>query len=397
MQHVAVLLAGGSGSRMGQSVDDKILTEIAGRPVFVHVLDAFQKASIVDGLVIVARDDRQRRLLDALHRSAKCTLPMLITLGGEARQKSVKAGLELLPSEARWIYIHDCARPAIAPDSLRAVRSTLLEGGSAVGLARRVSDTIRQFREDPTMTSIKGTLVPRQTLWAMETPQAFPRSLIEQAHEALSEPVTDDLAAVEALGHPVRLVESVHPNPKLTRPADLFILESILQRRLEMNQQSRLPLRVGYGYDIHRLQEGLPLVLGGVPIHSEVGLVGHSDADVLSHAIADAILGGCGLPDIGHYFPNTDPAIAGISSQEILKRAVSEAHEAGFQVINIDSTLIAEKPKISPYVDRMKVQLAKTMGLETSAIGIKATTQEKIGALGQGSGIAAHAVACMGA
>lgn len=397
MKHVAVLLAGGTSSRMGQSVDDKILTEIAGKPVFVHVLEAFQKSAIVDGFVVVARDDRQRRQLDALYRGLKSVPPLLLTLGGKERQLSVKAGLDLLPSEVKWVYLHDCARPAVSPLSLKAVRTTLLETRSAVGLARRVTDTIRKFDGDPTQLALQGNLVPRETLWAMETPQAFPRALIEQAHEFLGKKVTDDLAAVEALGHPIRLVESADPNPKLTRPADLFVLESILQRRLEMNQNLRSPIRVGYGYDIHRLQEGLPLILGGITIRSEVGLVGHSDADVLSHAIADAILGACGRPDIGHFFPNTDPGISGISSQEILKKAVQEATGAGFQLVNIDSTLIAEKPKISPYLDRMKTQLSKTTGIAPGAIGIKATTQEKIGALGQGSGIAAHAVACLSA
>jgi len=395
MKHVAVLLAGGSSSRMGHSVDDKILTEIAGRSVFAHVIEAFHQSGIADGLVVVAHDDRQRRKLDAIYRESKSNLPLLLTLGGRERQDSVRAGLDLLPSEAEWIYIHDCARPAISPASLQALRKALLESRGAVAMAHRVADTIRRFDEDPTRAALRGSIVPRETLWAMETPQAFPRSLIEEAHDSLNVAVTDDLAAVEALGHPVRLVESLDPNPKLTRPADLFILESILQRRLDMNNQLRSPVRVGCGYDIHRLQEGIPLILGGVPIRSDVGLVGHSDADVLTHAIADAILGGAGLPDIGHYFPNTDPEIEGISSQEILKKAVAEADSAGYQLVNIDSTLIAEKPKISPYLDRMKAQLARSTGLAPDAIGIKATTQEKIGALGQGSGIAAHAVVCL--
>jgi 2-C-methyl-D-erythritol 2,4-cyclodiphosphate synthase len=132
-----------------------------------------------------------------------------------------------------------------------------------------------------------------------------------------------------------------------------------------------------------------------VCIESDVGLEGHSDADVLAHAIADAILGACGLPDIGHYFPNTDPSIKGISSLEIIKQARREAKNAGMRIINIDASLIAEYPKLSPHIARMKTILAKTLKIQPMDIGIKATTQEKIGALGEGAGIAAHAVATL--
>ena len=156
-----------------------------------------------------------------------------------------------------------------------------------------------------------------------------------------------------------------------------------------------MDIRLGNGFDVHAFGPGDHVTLCGIYIPHSHGLVGHSDADVLSHAIADAILGACGLPDIGHYFPNTDQTIAGISSQEILKRARKEAAKVGMQIVNIDSTLIAEEPKVSPYVGEMKNVLAKTLHLIPSDIGIKATTQEKIGALGNGDGIAAHAVATL--
>lgn len=379
---------------MGQSVEDKILLEIAGKPVFGHVLRAFVEAATQDALVIVARDDVQRKELAAVVQREQPGIPVFYTLGGDERQISVQKGLDLLPSEAAFVSIHDCARPAVSPAALKAVRKAVEETGCAVSLAHRVTDTVRQFSADPSQKPAKGTLLPREQLWAMETPQAFPRELLDRAHARLDQPVTDDLAAVEAIGEPVVIVESVFPNPKLTRPADLAHLETLLNSST-MNTHPRSPFRVGYGYDIHRLKAGLPLTLGGVPIHSEVGLEGHSDADVLSHAIADAILGGCGLADIGHYFPNTDPAIRGISSQEILKRAVREAGKTGYRLVNVDASLIAEHPRIAPYLGRMKKQLSKTLGIPVEAIGIKATTQEKIGALGQAAGIAAHAVASL--
>ena len=155
---------------------------------------------------------------------------------------------------------------------------------------------------------------------------------------------------------------------------------------------TQLPYRIGFGYDIHRLVAGRKLVLGGVEIPGEVGLDGHSDADCLSHALADAILGACGLPDIGHQFPNDDPGNEGIDSQIILKKATDLAAEKGYSVGNVDSCIIAEKPTISPFIQSMKEKLGVTLNIEHGQIGIKATTQEKIGSLGAGEGIAAHAV-----
>ena len=152
------------------------------------------------------------------------------------------------------------------------------------------------------------------------------------------------------------------------------------------------PYRIGFGYDIHRLVPGRKLILGGVEIPGDMGLDGHSDADCLSHAIADAILGACGLPDIGHQFPNTDPTLQGINSQVILKKARDLASGKGYHVGNVDCCIIAETPKISPYIAEMKEILGKTMDLPSDCIGIKATTQEKLGALGAGEGIAAQAV-----
>lgn len=157
-----------------------------------------------------------------------------------------------------------------------------------------------------------------------------------------------------------------------------------------------VPIRTGIGYDIHRTEKGRPLILAGVRIASEFGLSGHSDADVISHAIADAILGAAGLPDIGHYFPPSDASIAGIDSQKILSKARSEVLARGFTILNIDAVLIAEKPRILPYVERMKSTLSETLGLATNRIGLKATTHEGLGPLGRGEGMAAQATCLLG-
>ncbi len=150
--------------------------------------------------------------------------------------------------------------------------------------------------------------------------------------------------------------------------------------------------RIGYGYDVHQLVEGRRCILGGVEIPNKVGPLGHSDADVLSHAIADAILGAAALPDIGHYFPNTSKECAGMDSQDILRRAVEEINKLGYKLVNIDSSLIAETPKVSPHLKAMKEKLASTLGLQPEDVGIKATTNEKMGWIGRREGLAAHAV-----
>lgn len=390
---MAILLAGGNGSRMGNACEDKILLEINGQAVFAHVLRAFVGSGTQDGLVVVARDHAQEQQLAAIVAQEAVTLPVRYTLGGSERRDSVRNGLDCLPAETRFVSIHDCARPAVTPASLEALRAALMQARCAVSLAHRVTDTVRQFDAGPLQSPTAGELLPRDRLWAMETPQAFPRELIERAHQHCKIPVTDDLAAVEALGEPILLVESPDPNPKLTRPADVPLLASLLSPT-PMNTPHP-PFRTGLGYDIHRLIEGRPLVLGGVSIPAPYGLEGHSDADVLSHAIADALLGGCGLPDIGHYFPNTDASIKGLDSRIILARAIRETSRLGYRVLNIDATLIAERPRLAPYIEAMKTALSGTLGIPSSSIGIKATTQERIGALGRGEGIAAHAIASL--
>jgi len=156
----------------------------------------------------------------------------------------------------------------------------------------------------------------------------------------------------------------------------------------------KIPFKVGLGYDIHRFGQGRKLILGGVEIPNEEGLDGHSDADCLTHALADALLGALGLPDIGHFFPNDDASIQGIDSQEILRKSVAEAKARGYRVANVDIAVIAEKPKLAPYVQQMKEVLAKNLEISPDCVGLKATTNEKIGDLGKGCGIAAHAI-CM--
>ncbi len=238
--------------------------------------------------------------------------------------------------------------------------------------------------------------IDREGLWAVQTPQAFRLATLAQASAAARDAGwtgTDEASLVEQFGEePVHLVLGDPTNLKITRPEDLHLAEAILGARREDTMPQT---RIGFGYDIHRLVPDRRLMLGGVHIPSPRGLDGHSDADVLLHALCDALLGAAGLPDIGNLFPNDDPVIKDIASLQLLHRVMARITSAGFQVGNVDMTLISEAPKIAPYVPQMRVLIADALHLEPTRVGIKATTNEGLGALGRGEGIAAHAVAAL--
>lgn len=368
---------------------DKILLPLGGQPVFARTVSAFHASGCVDEWVIVYRDAAQEQALRSCLVGDFPIERTRWTTGGSSRAESVRNGLAQLSTDITRVLIHDGARPLIRLETIAAL-CRALESAPAVITAHRSVDTIKRVPDPDTITQCPQELetLPRETLWAMETPQGFERELICRAYRDAAGDLSDDAAAVEALGQPVQLLENPYPNPKLTTPEDLHLMESLLDTRTALSPD----IRIGFGYDIHRFAEGRRLVLGGVEIPSPKGLDGHSDADVLVHALADAVLGACGLSDIGTWFPNDDPSIAGIDSIEILAKAIDEAQKQGFGVGNVDAALIAESPKISPHLEAMKQRLAPILGVELNAVGIKATTHERIGALGRGEGIAAQAV-----
>lgn len=228
------------------------------------------------------------------------------------------------------------------------------------------------------------------------TPQAFPLKTLFEAHVAardLGWTGTDEASLVEKFSNEaVHLIPGDPANFKVTRPEDLRLAEAILNSRRET---LALQTRIGFGYDIHRLAEGRRLLLGGVEIPSPLGLDGHSDADVLLHALCDALLGAAGLPDIGVLFPNTDAAYEDASSLGFLRLVVERLQESGYQIGNVDLTLIAEAPKIAPHVPQMRALIADALRIAPGRVGIKATTNERLGSLGRGEGMAAHAVAAI--
>lgn len=374
----------------GSDPDNKVFALLGGKPLLHRTVQTFASHPAVDGIVVVAGPSEVTRCREALGGLDKV---LAVVAGGQTRQESVAIGLFTLGGEPDdLILVHDAARPLVTSAVIDRCISGAQEFGNAAA-ALPVTDTLKAADENLTVQRT----VDREGLWAMQTPQAFRLSTLFKAHSAartLGWTGTDEAALVEQFSdEPVHLVLGDPGNLKVTRPEDLPLAEAIWQSRQPFPPMSQT--RIGFGYDIHPLIEGHSLFLGGVEIPSPRGLDGHSDADVLLHALCDALLGAAGLPDIGHLFPNTDDAYKGISSLELLREVVRRLHEASYAVGNADMTLIAEAPKIAPYIDQMRAAIADALHVAPSQVGIKATTNEKLGSLGRGEGIAAHAVALL--
>ena len=380
-QAAAVIVAAGRGERLGAAIP-KAFVAVAGVPMLLHAARRVALSPEVGRIVVVvgASDVDRARMLLMQHgvRNVTAVVP-----GGAHRQDSVFAGLSHL-GEAPVAVVHDGARPLVPPDVVTAVIQAAAEAGAAsAGLP--VRETVKLVDG----ADARQTL-DRDRLWVAHTPQAFRTALLREAHHrAKAEGFygTDDAVLVERLGYAVRMVEDSPRNLKVTVPADLDLAEAYAGQRQMV--------RTGIGYDAHRLALGRLLRVGGVEIPWPRGLAGHSDADVLAHAIMDALLGAAGLGDLGRHFPPGDPAFRGADSIELLRRVTAMAAGAGWRVVHVDSTVLAEAPRLAPYIPQMQERLAAALGVDSSAVNIKATTTEGMGAIGRGEGIAAHAVATL--
>ena len=299
--------------------------------------------------------------------------------GGETRQDSVLIGT-LEAGKCSLIAVHDGARPLVDDETVRNVIESVRQYGSGVA-STPVTDTIKQVAPDLTVLSTPD----RSALRAVQTPQGFRRELLERAHRELTLRCTDDAALVSCLGVTIHLCEGSPRNIKLTTQEDIALAQTLL---------GALP-RVGHGYDAHRLVEGRRLILGGVEIPYEKGLLGHSDADVLVHAVIDALLGAAALGDIGQHFPDRDPEYKDISSIKLLAETARLLREAGYRVGNVDATLIAQRPKLAAHIPAMRQHIADALDVDVSMVSVKATTTEGMGFEGEGAGISAHAVALL--
>jgi len=378
-----VIPAGGTGSRFGPALPKQFL-DLAGVPILIRTCRAFLDLETIHSLVVAAPVDHLQRTIDLLHAHlpAGHIRRLHITAGGATRQDSVRAGLNRLSAEIELVLVHDAARPLVDRATiLRCLHGAARHG--AVIAAVPVKDTLKRVDHG---TTIAAT-VDRSALWQAQTPQAATRTLLEQAFSEAEHTRfmgTDEASLLEAAGIPVRVVEGSERNFKITRPEDLQVAEALLTKECTM--------KIGHGFDAHRLVAGRKLILGGVAIDHELGLDGHSDADVLVHALIDALLGALGAGDIGRHFPDTDPQYKGIDSLVLLTRVRQLMDERGSRLGNADLTIVCQRPRLAPHLAAMQVNLARCCQVQPAAINIKATTTEKMGYTGRGEGIAAHAV-----
>lgn len=361
----AIITAGGNGTRMESQIPKQYIP-ITGVPMIRRTAAVFEKWDAVDCIAVTAPQEHMQLCREIL---ADVRKSVIVVTGGKQRQDSVANALRELNDRTSFDYviIHDGARPYVTEKVLKDSLEKAFETGAAVA-AVPVKDTIRSG----------AMTLQRDNLYIVQTPQTFEKSIILRAHEKAASDAhcgTDDGSLVERLGLPVALSQGDYANIKITTKEDLPPMQ-----------------RIGKGYDVHRLVTGRLLVLGGVTIPHPTGLEGHSDADVLVHAIMDALLGAAALGDIGRHFPDTDSSYAGISSIVLLQKTREIIAAAGNVIVNVDATVIAEAPKLAPYIDEMRINIANALLIDPSCVGIKATTTEGLGFTGRKEGIAADAV-----
>jgi 2-C-methyl-D-erythritol 4-phosphate cytidylyltransferase/2-C-methyl-D-erythritol 2,4-cyclodiphosphate synthase len=386
MTTVAIIPAAGSGKRMQGDLPKQYLP-VDGKMILLHTLSVFRLSPDIDEIILVVPEEDIPMVRQMIIEPRGISKVRHVMAGGKQRQDSVRNGLAAVEDQVDIVLIHDAVRPLISESLIhQAVREAEKHGAVTVGMP--VKDTIKSV---DTGGWIVETL-NRKVLWMTQTPQAFRRSVIQEAYRRADEDQfygTDDASLVERMGCRVKMIASSYANIKITTPEDLLMAEFLIKK----HKEGRDLVRIGFGYDSHRLIEGRRLVLGGVEIPHHKGLSGHSDADVLVHAVCDAILGALAAGDIGRHFPDADPAYKDISSLKLLERVRIIGEQRGYGVHNIDTTVVLEKPKISEYIHAMSLKLAEALKIPEENVSIKAKTDEGMGFVGRQEGVAAYAVA----
>jgi 2-C-methyl-D-erythritol 4-phosphate cytidylyltransferase/2-C-methyl-D-erythritol 2,4-cyclodiphosphate synthase len=381
----AILVAAGGSTRMGVGTP-KQFQLLGTSPMFVLALGSL--VSCADEIVVVAPADAVETARGLLRDSGVCgEKPVRVVAGGARRQDSVASGLAALSPDVEIVLIHDAARPFASETLARRVLAAVGASGAAIPVVP-VPDTVKRVQDDEVVATLD-----RSVLGLVQTPQGFRRQVLADAIAALGDvEVTDDAQVVELAGGHVAVVAGEPGNVKITTAEDLDAARLQLASGAGLDAQAR----VGIGCDWHRLVPGRRLVLCGVEIPFEKGLDGHSDADVATHAVCDALLGAVAAGDIGHHFPPGDPKYQDISSLVLLERVVGIVRERGFAVRSIDVTIVAEKPKLAPHVSAMRERLARVLGVPVDAVSVKATTTEGTGPEGEGRAMSARAVGVVG-
>lgn len=361
----AVILCAGKGERTGLSYN-KVFYHLGQKTVLEHVLDAFSE-SCVKRLILVAAQDE----LSQIKELTKSYPAVAVCKGGASRAESVKNGLKAI-KDCDIVVIHDGARPFIRSELIDASVESAAKHGSGV-LAVPATDTIKEVSGDTVVRSLD-----RRRLYNMQTPQTFKYAEILKAYTDADGEYTDDAEVYERAGFTPHIVEGSYDNIKITTGYDLIRFAPVGSK-------------IGIGFDVHRLVKNRPLILGGVEINYDKGLDGHSDADVLTHAIMDALLSAAGLPDIGVLFPDNDAALLNVSSLKLLDKVLEALTERKYRIQNISAVIIAQKPKLANYITNIRETLAARLHSETERINVSATTTEMMGIVGKGKAIAASA------
>ena len=376
----AIVAAGGRGARFGGERPKQLLT-LAGRPILQRSVEALARSPLVHEVIVALPQDLAADPPSYLRGDAR----IQVVAGGARRQDSVANAFARIADRADVVVIHDAARPLVTGDVIRRTIEAAAARGAAIA-AVRAHDTVKRGGPDGVITAT----LPRDEIFLAQTPQAFRTAVLRDALAlGAANDATDEAMLAEQAGHAVALVDGDSRNLKITTPEDLAMAQYLL------GGPAGPTLRIGNGYDLHRLVAGRPLILGGVTIPSEKGLQGHSDADAVCHAVTDAILGGAGAGDIGRHFPDTDARWKDADSIGLLTAAGEVVRRAGYAVVNIDVVVIAQKPRLSPHAAAMQANVARALGIDTAQVSVKGKTNEGVDSMGAGDSIAVHAVALL--
>ncbi|WDU48276.1 2-C-methyl-D-erythritol 2,4-cyclodiphosphate synthase [Taylorella equigenitalis] len=410
MSIFAIIPAGGVGLRAIKNnlntpvghIIPKQYKLISGLPMIMHSVKTLSDCADIKSIHIGISDSDE--FAYELELPEHCHLH---TTGGLNRADTVlNTLLELEFTQDDWVLVHDAARPALKAEDLQNLINICLKTGIGGILASKVGDTIKGSEAG---SNLVARTVDRSNLWQAQTPQMFKALELINALKGATDSVTDEASAIELYGGTVQLVQASRHNLKVTWPEDFEMMESMLKGsdvkegpdrsdisdrtdKVDRTESSNglYSIRVGQGFDVHALVEGRPLIIGGVEISHTHGLLGHSDADVLLHALTDALLGAAAIGDIGTLFPDTDPKYKDADSRKLLKEAYEKVSSSGWNVINIDSTIHAQAPKMRPHIPAMIKNIASDLFINEQQINIKAKTNEGLGYLGRKEGIAAN-------
>lgn len=369
----AVIVAGGSGSRMGRP---KQMLPLGAKPVLVRTVEAFLQTPEIKEIVVVTPPENRAEL-------QKRFPGIVFADPGKTRLLSVKNGFLKTSAASQLVAVHDGARPLVEPAHISACLQAARQYGAAV-LAVPVKDTVKVCEGG----FVQNTL-DRAVLWAAQTPQCYRRPVLAEALEKFGqeEGATDESQLVEKLGIKVRVVPSSYKNNKITTPEDLIFAEALLE--------NSVIYRTGFGFDLHRLEPGRKLFIGGAEIPHTKGFLGHSDGDLVLHALCDAVLGALCAGEIGILFPPTDESIKGISSVKIVKKVLEIVRSHHAQIEHIDATIITQEPKIKPHYETVRKSLAEVFEMPLENVSFKSKSHEHVGEIGRGEAAMCHAVATL--